>query len=137
MRRVLIATISMTTASGTVTYTRDLALALLRHGWLPIVYATHTGAQAELLREATIPVVTNLDSVGEAPDVIHGHHTLETLIAMTRFPDVPALFVCHDATAWHSARRDSRASGATSRSIATAAIAWYSSRALPPMTCTY
>jgi hypothetical protein len=102
MRRVLIATISMTTASGTVTYTRDLALALLRHGWLPIVYATHTGAQAELLREATIPVVTNLDSVGEVPDVIHGHHTLETLIAMTRFPDVPALFVCHDATAWHS-----------------------------------
>ena len=101
-RRVLIATVWMTTASGTVTYTRDLALALLRLGWLPIVYTTRAGEQAEALRHATIPVVTSLSSLGEAPDVIHGHHALETLAALARFPDVPALFVCHDARTWHS-----------------------------------
>lgn len=101
-RRVLIATVSMTTASGTITYTRDLALALLRQGWLPIVYTTRTGPQAEVLRDASIPVVTHLAAVGEPPDVIHGHHALETLAAMTRFPDVPALFVCHDGLTWHS-----------------------------------
>jgi Glycosyltransferase Family 4 len=99
---VLIATTSMTTASGTVTYTRDLALSLLRHGWLPIVYATRLGAQAEVLRAATIPVVSELAGIGTAPDVIHGHHALETLAALARFPGVPALFVCHDARAWHS-----------------------------------
>jgi hypothetical protein len=101
-RRVLIATVSMTTASGTVTYTRDLALALLRHGWLPIIYTTRIGAQGELLRSAGIPVVTSLAQLGETPDVIHGHHALETLAAMLRFPGVPALFVCHDALTWHS-----------------------------------
>lgn len=101
-RRVLIATLAMTTASGTVTYTRDLALALLRHGWTPIVYAATLGPQADVLRNATISVVTDPAQLGTPPDVIHGHHVLETLSAMARFPTVPALFVCHDALSWHS-----------------------------------
>jgi hypothetical protein len=92
----------MTTASGTITYTRDLALALLRQGWLPIVYTLRRGAQADVLSKAGIPVVTSLDSVGEPPDVIHGHHALETLAALLRFPGVPALFVSHDGRTWHS-----------------------------------
>jgi hypothetical protein len=101
-RRVLIATIALTAGTGTAVYTRDLALALLRRGHLPIVYASLTGPLAEELRHSTIPVVTNLDDVGAPPDVIHGHHQLETLAALTRFPRVPALFVCHDALTWHS-----------------------------------
>ena len=101
-RRVLIATLSMTTASGTITYTRDLALAILRHGWTPIVYASVLGAQAQVLRNATVPVVSDPAQLGEPPDIIHGHHVLETLAAMARFPHVPALFVCHDSLTWHS-----------------------------------
>jgi len=101
-RRVLIANLSMTAASGTVTYTRDLALALLRHGWTPIVYTSVAGSQATLLRTATISVVTDPAQLGAPPDVIHGHHVLETLAAMARFPNVPAVFVCHDSLAWHS-----------------------------------
>jgi hypothetical protein len=101
-RRVLIATITLTARTGTAVYTRDLALALLRRGHLPIVYASQTGALAEELRHSTIPVVTDLDALAAAPDVIHGHHHLETLAALSRFPGVPALFVCHDALTWHS-----------------------------------
>jgi hypothetical protein len=101
-RRVLIATIALTARTGTAVYTRDLALALLRRGHLPIVYASQTGPLAEELRHATIPVVTDLDMVAAPPDVIHGHHQLETLAALTRFPCVPALFVCHDGLTWHS-----------------------------------
>jgi hypothetical protein len=101
-RRVLIATLAMTTASGTVTYTRDLALALLRHGWTPIVYTSALGPQADVLRGATVSVVTDPAQLGAPPDVIHGHHMLETLSAMAHFPTVPALFVCHDSLAWHS-----------------------------------
>lgn len=101
-RRVLIATIALTARTGTAVYTRDLALALLRRGHLPIVYASQTGPLAEELRHATIPVVTDLDAVAAPPDVIHGHHQLETLAALTRFPRVPALFVCHDGLTWHS-----------------------------------
>jgi hypothetical protein len=96
----LIATLALTTASGTDLYTRDLALALLRRGWLPIVYATRLGRLAEELRAATIPVVDDLDRVAGRPDVIHGHQTFETLAALAKFSDVPALFVCHGAAAW-------------------------------------
>jgi hypothetical protein len=101
-RRVLIATLDMTTGSGTVTYTRDLALALLRHGWTPIVYSSQLGAAAAALRKATIPVVSDPAAMGAPPDVIHGHHVLETLVATARFPGVPAVFVCHDSLTWHS-----------------------------------
>ena len=101
-RRVLIATITLTAGTGTAVYTRDLALALLRRGHLPIVYASETGPIAEELRRATVPVVTDLDAVAGPPDVIHGHHQFETLAALTRFPRVPVLFVCHDGLTWHS-----------------------------------
>jgi Glycosyltransferase Family 4 len=101
-RRVLIATITLAAGTGTAVYTRDLALALLRRGHLPIVFASQIGPLAEELRRATIPVVTDLDAVAAPPDVIHGHHNLETLMALTRFPGVPALFVCHDGLTWHS-----------------------------------
>ena len=101
-RRVLIATYGATARSGSDLYTRDLALSLLRHGWQPVVYATYLGTVAEQLRQATIPVTDDITSVGAAPHVIHGHHHLETLAALARFPGVPALFVCHDGFTWHS-----------------------------------
>lgn len=102
-RRVLIASISMEwPGGGGVRYARDLALALLRHGWLPIVYTKRPGAAGEELRRATIPVTTDLSTISVPPDVIHGHHHLETLTALAHFPRVPALFVCHDGLTWHS-----------------------------------
>ncbi|MEA2239400.1 MAG: hypothetical protein QOC81_4124 [Thermoanaerobaculia bacterium] len=101
-RRVLIATYGATSRSGSDLYTRDLALSLLRHGWQPVVYATYLGAVAEELRQATIPVTDDIASIAAAPHVIHGHHHLETLAALARFPGVPAVFVCHDGVSWHS-----------------------------------
>jgi len=101
-RRVLIATYAATSCSGSDLYTRDLALALLRRGWQPVVYSTVLGAVAEELRLATIPVTNDISAIAAAPDVIHGHHHLETLTALARFPGVPALFVCHDGLTWHS-----------------------------------
>ncbi len=100
--RVLIATTALTGRGGTDLYARDLALALLRSGWLPVVYSTQFGPVADELRAATIPVVRHLDDCLARPDVIHGQHTVETLAALTRFPNVPAIFVCHDALSWHS-----------------------------------
>jgi hypothetical protein len=38
--------------------------------------------------------------VGEAPDIIHGHHGLETLTALLAFPRVPAVSVCHSWVGW-------------------------------------
>jgi hypothetical protein len=101
-RRVLITTRGLESNSGSDLYTRDLALALLRRGWQPVVYSPYLGAIAEELRQATIPVTSDITGVAVTPDVIHGHHHLETLAALARFPGVPALFVCHDGLTWHS-----------------------------------
>jgi len=101
-RRVLIATVGLTKTGGGATYTRDLALALLRHGWTPIVYASVLGVQADQLRRATVSVVSDPAQLGTPPDIIQGQHVLETLAAMARFPNVPALFVSHDSMTWHS-----------------------------------
>lgn len=106
--RVLIATTAVEGRSGTDVYTRDLALALLRRGLVPAVYTPRVGAAAEELRRAMIPVVDRIEAVRARPDVIHGHHVLETLTAAARFPGVPALFVCHDAVNWHSIPPQSR-----------------------------
>lgn len=61
-RRILIATITMSAGTGTAVYTRDLALALLRRGYLPIVYTSRLGALAVELRGATIPVISPIST---------------------------------------------------------------------------
>lgn len=98
--RILITNASLATRTGTETYVADLSRALLRAGHSPIVFSPILGDLALEVRRATIPVVDDLDQVGEAPDIIHGQHALETLSALTHFPQVPAVFFCHDSLSW-------------------------------------
>ena len=101
--RVLITNFTLSGRSGTETYVRDLATTLLRRGHQAIVYCPWEGEIAQELRAATIPVWESMPENAVPPDVIHGHHHLETMAALLRFPGVPALFVCHDPSAWHDA----------------------------------
>jgi hypothetical protein len=50
---------------------------------------------AEDLRIATVPVTSDLESVTERPDIIHGQHHLETMTALLHFGGVPAIFYSH------------------------------------------
>jgi hypothetical protein len=99
--RVLITNRTLASRTGTETYVRDLALGLLERGHTPIVYTTDSGDIAREIQAATVSVVEDLGALAEAPDVIHGHHNLETMTALLRFPGVPGLFFCHDWSAWH------------------------------------
>ena len=99
--RVLITNQAISHRSGTETYVRDLALALLRHGHRPAVYAPCLGEMADEIAVAGIPVVDDLNHLRERPDVIHGNHHFETLTALLHFSDTPALYFCHDRMAWH------------------------------------
>lgn len=101
--RVLLTNITLAGRSGTETVTRDLALSLLRAGHRPMVYSPSLGAIADELRAVSIPVADDIANIRETPDVIHGHHVIQTAVAAARFPNVPALFVCHDFTGWHDA----------------------------------
>jgi hypothetical protein len=76
-------------------YVRDLAVRLLERGHTPIVYSTQLGDVAREIRESTIVVTDNLETISARPDIIHGNHSLETLTALLRFPDVPAIHTIH------------------------------------------
>ncbi|MDQ1516205.1 MAG: hypothetical protein QOE80_2035, partial [Actinomycetota bacterium] len=100
--RILLTNVTLATRTGTELYVRDLALRLLQRGHTPVVYSPDPGPVADELRLATVPVVDDLTALAEwTPQLVHGHHTLETILALLRFPGVPAIFVCHDWTIWH------------------------------------
>ena len=98
--KVLITNNALGERAGSELYVRDLALGLLRRGHTPILYSSVLGEVADELRLATIPIVDNLDSISIEPDIIHGHHHLETMTALMRFPSVPAIYVCHGWIPW-------------------------------------
>ena len=99
--RVLITNLELWPPSGTVLYVRDLALELQRQGHTPVVFSSTAGGVAEGLRGAGIEVTDSLGRIRETPDIIHGHHYAPTLVALRRWPTVPAIHVCHDHTSWH------------------------------------
>jgi len=101
--RVLITNWMLVGRSGTETFVRDLALGLLRTGHAPAVFSPRLGPIAAEIHAAGIPVGDDLSALAEPPDVIHGHHNLATVIALLHLPRTPAVFVCHDALAWHDA----------------------------------
>lgn len=98
--RILITLRELAVRAGTQLYSLDLVEELRRRGHRPMVYTSAAGAVAEDVRRAGAPVVTDLASLTVAPDVIHGQHHLEAMAAMSRFPRVPAIFVCHGWLPW-------------------------------------
>src|SRR6266545_2703045 len=101
--RVLFTNLFLASRTGTEVWIKDAALGLRRRGHTPLVYSPETGAIAEEIRSSGVQVMDDLAAVGEPPDLIHGHHQPQTVEALLRFPGIPALFVSHDATAWHDA----------------------------------
>ncbi len=98
--RILVTNQDLSQVGGTQLYTLDLASALLERGHQPVVFSSRPGLVSDRLRRAGVPVVSRLDDLGESPDVIHGHHLLETASAVLKFPGVPAVFVCHGWFPW-------------------------------------
>ena len=98
--RVLLTNRVLANRTGTELYVRDVALGLLQRGHLPVAYSPRLGALAAEIRSSTVPVVDDLSRLAEPPDIIHGHHGLETLTALLAFPGVPAISVCHSWIGW-------------------------------------
>jgi hypothetical protein len=98
--RILLTNESLHARGGSQMYVRDVACALAARGMQPLVYSPHWGGVADELRAAAIPVVDRLERLAEPPDVIHGQHHLPTMAAMLRFPNAPAIFVCHGWLPW-------------------------------------
>lgn len=98
--RILITNHFLRARTGSELYVCELATSLLRRGHTPIVYSPQLGHTARELRKATVPVVDNLDAIGTQPDLIHAQHHVETMSALLRFPNTPAVFFCHGWLPW-------------------------------------
>src|SRR5260370_7099383 len=96
--RVLLTNKPLRYRAGSELYIYDVAVELLKRGHEPIVFSTVMGEVGELLRAATVPVVDDLARVAVTPDIIHGQHHFDTLIAALTFPAVPALSLSHACT---------------------------------------
>jgi glycosyltransferase involved in cell wall biosynthesis len=99
-RRILFTNVHLDKFSGTESVVRDLTLGMLGRGHRPAVYSPRLGQVADLIRSRGIPVVDDLRLLQEPPDVIHGHHYIQTAEAVIRYPDVPAVNVCHGWVHW-------------------------------------
>lgn len=99
--RILITNLMLASRTGTEVVTRDLSLGLKALGHEVVVFSPSLGRLAEEIRAASVTVVSRLEEIESPPDVIHGHHHVETTQALLRFPSVPAIFVCHDRNSWH------------------------------------
>lgn len=93
--KILITNHTLAVRAGTELYVRDIALGLLARGHTPIVYTTRIGEVGHELRKATVPVIDDLNSLAETPDLIHGQHHAEAMTALLHFQGVPAVFFCH------------------------------------------
>ncbi len=98
--KVLITQVWLDWPGGTETVVRDIAVGLLRRGHQPIVYSPKIGIVGQEIRRRGIPVVDDLRSIAEPPNVIHGQHYVETAQAIIHFPNVPAINVCHAWEFW-------------------------------------
>lgn len=101
--RVLLTNNGFGLRAGSELYVRDVAIELMQRGHCPVAYSTRLGSVADELRAATVPVIRSLESLGEAPDIIHGQHHYETLTAMMWFPETPAISYCHGWLPWEEA----------------------------------
>src|SRR5262245_1580937 len=97
---ILFTNSTLAAPAGSEVWVRDVARVLVARRHQPIAFSLVLGAVAEELRASTVPVVTDLADVAAPPDVIHGHHHLETLVAALHFPTVPIVHFCHGWLPW-------------------------------------
>ncbi|PYP85107.1 MAG: hypothetical protein DMF61_17575 [Blastocatellia bacterium AA13] len=100
MARILITNNTLAHRSGTELYVRDLATGLLARGHNPVAYSSMLGPVARELEDAGVQIVSSLEQVERPPDLIHGHHHIETMTALLRFHSTPGVYFCHGSTPW-------------------------------------
>lgn len=98
--RVLLTNARLEAWWGSETYLLDVARWLRDRGHVAIAYSARLGPFAQELRRERIAVVDDLAKVTEPPDVIHGQHHLATMTALSAFPTVPVVALCHGFLPW-------------------------------------
>lgn len=93
--RILLTNFRVAWRLGGECHLRDLALELVLQGHEPVVYTPQPGMAADELRKNGVPVIDDFDRLSVVPDVIHGHDSYTTLVALESIPRVPAVTTTH------------------------------------------
>lgn len=98
--RILITNHAMQNRGGSELYTKELAIGLKKHGIGVSVFSPIVGEVAEELQDYDIPVYDDVCKIESEPNLIHGQHHIETMMAIMRFPKTPAIYLCHGIAPW-------------------------------------
>lgn len=101
--RVLLTNNTLDQRAGTELYVRDVAVGLRRAGHQPICFTLEPGEVAREIQAAGVPVIDDLRLLETPPEVIHGHHRVETTLAALAFPRTPVVSFCHGPRVWPEA----------------------------------
>lgn len=93
---ILVTNIAVSQYTGTETYIRELVIELKKREHQVEIYTLIKGELAKELMGLGINVTTNLRNLRYKPDVIHAHHNIITLRALSKFRNVPAIYFIHD-----------------------------------------
>lgn len=98
--KILITNNDLSTRSGSELYVKELAEALIKRGHTIAAYSNRVGELADAMKKSGIEVVDDLSQLSWVPDIIHGQHHLEAMTAVSYFPGIPAIYVCHGWRPW-------------------------------------
>jgi Glycosyltransferase Family 4 len=97
---ILLTNVQLVGRSGTEIVTIELATGLARRGHRVAIFSPRCGPLAEAARRDGLEIIDRLEQLSFIPRMLHGHHHVPTLDALAFFPDLKAIYVCHDRTAW-------------------------------------
>ncbi|GAB5378386.1 MAG: hypothetical protein AcusKO_48480 [Acuticoccus sp.] len=86
--------------AGSEMVTLELALALKARGHEVAVFCPRPGKLTDVLASNGIANHEHVREVPWRPDVIHAHHRLPALTALTHFAGVPCVYLCHGQRPW-------------------------------------
>lgn len=98
--KILITNNTLAQLAGTERVVVEVARELQRRGHRVAACSCRLGEVGEWLRAEKVVVIRDPGETPFQPDILHGQHHLETMRALFRFPEVPAVYHCHGGVPW-------------------------------------
>ncbi|HSI64504.1 MAG TPA: glycosyltransferase, partial [Candidatus Saccharimonadia bacterium] len=98
--RILMTQRALIHRGGTEMVTIEVAKELAERGHEMAVYSPRVGEISQIVLSSGVSVHTQLADVPWAPDIIHGHHHLQTMAALARFQEARTVYCCHGFLPW-------------------------------------
>lgn len=100
--KILVTNYNIERRGGAQVFVRDLARGFQSRGHKVMVFSSDLREIRRLMEMDTIPVTTDIEKLEFVPDIIHGQHHLDTMVALSSLPGTPAVYHAHGAMQRHA-----------------------------------